>query len=146
MVAALKTAIGDRLNEAFSVRDKLERKDAISVLKKDVIAGLSEQNEANGWNPAEVSKQFSELEYETMRGSVLSTKVRIDGRALDTVRPIASKVSILPRVHGSALFTRGETQAHVAVPLGPARARQTHAAVYGGAKAPHLFHQTYNRE
>src|SRR3546814_8136019 len=97
MVAALKTAIGDRLNEAFSVRDKLERKDAISVLKKDVIAGLSEQIEANGWNPAEVSKPFSELAYETLRGSVLSTKVRIDGRALDTVRPIASQVSILDR-------------------------------------------------
>src|SRR3546814_18891444 len=74
MVAALKTAIGDRLNEAFSVRDKLERKDAISVLKKDVTAGLSEQIEANGWNPAEVSKQFSELEYETMHGPVLSTQ------------------------------------------------------------------------
>src|SRR3546814_5038811 len=63
-----------------------------------IFAGLSEQIEANGWNPAEVSKQFSELEYETMCGSVLSTKVRIDGRALDTVRPIASKVSILPQI------------------------------------------------
>src|SRR3546814_557406 len=143
MVAALKTAIGDRLNEAFSVRDKLERKDAISVLKKDVIAGLSEQIEANGWNPAEVSKQFSELEYETMRGSVLSTKVRIDGRALDTVRPIASKVSILPRVHGSALFTRGETQAIVAVTLGTARDGQIIDAVSGEYKEHFLFHYNF---
>src|SRR5688572_19917139 len=121
MVAALKAAIGDRLTQAFSVRDKLERKEAISALKKDVVAGLAEQIEANGWNQAEVSKQFSELEYETMRNSVLSTKVRIDGRALDTVRPISAKVGVLPRTHGSALFTRGETQAIVVTTLGTAR-------------------------
>src|SRR3546814_313999 len=127
----------------FRSRDKLARKDAISVLKKDVIAGLSEQIEANGWNPAEVSKQFSELEYETMRGSVLSTKVRIDGRALDTVRPIASKVSILPRVHGSALFTRGETQAIVAVTLGTARDGQIIDAVSGEYKEHFLFHYNF---
>src|SRR3546814_14061271 len=142
MVAALKTAIGDRLNEAFSVRDKLERKDAISVLKKDVIAGLSEQIEANGWNPAEVSKQFSELEYETMRGSVLSTKVRIDGRALDTVRPIASKVRILPRVHGSALFPLGATQALVAAPLATPRASPTSDAASRYSKQTPLFPST----
>src|SRR3546814_1049728 len=125
MVAALGAAIGDRLTQAFAVRDKLERKDAISALKKDVIASLAPQIEANGWNPAEVSRQFSELEYETMRGAVLASKVRIDGRALDTVRPIASKVSILPRVHGSSLFTRGETQAIVAVTLATARSEST---------------------
>src|SRR3546814_21069769 len=77
----------------------------------------------------EVSKQFSELEYETMRGSVLSTKVRIDGRALATVRPIASKVGVLPRTPGSALFTRGETQAIVVTTLGTARDGQIIAAV-----------------
>ncbi|MGN7724992.1 polyribonucleotide nucleotidyltransferase [Luteimonas sp. 22616] len=143
MIGALKTAIGDRLTQAFAVRDKLERKDAISALKKDVISGLAEQIEANGWNPAEVSKQFSELEYETMRGAVLSSKIRIDGRALDTVRPIASKVSILPRVHGSALFTRGETQAIVAVTLGTARDGQIIDAVGGEYKDHFLFHYNF---
>src|SRR3546814_20782789 len=86
MVAALKTAIGDRLNEAFSGRDKLERKDAISVLKKDVIAGLSEPIEATGWNPAEVPKQFSEPEYENMGGPVHSPKVRTARPCPETVR------------------------------------------------------------
>src|SRR5690606_25889090 len=143
MVAAIKTAVGDRLTQAFAVRDKLERKDAISALKKDVIAGLAEQIEANGWNPAEVSKQFSELEYETMRGSVLSTKVRIDGRALDTVRPIASKVGVLPRTHGSALFTRGETQAIVVTTLGTARDGQIIDAVSGEYKEHFLFHYNF---
>ncbi len=143
MVGALKTAIGDRLAQAFAVRDKLERKDAISALKKDVLASLAPQIESNGWNPSDVSKQFSELEYDTMRGAVLSSKIRIDGRALDTVRPIASKVGILPRVHGSALFTRGETQAIVAVTLGTARDGQVIDAVAGEYKDHFLFHYNF---
>ncbi len=143
MIDAIKAAIGDRLGAAFQVRDKLERKDAISALKKDVMAGLAGQIEANGWNAAEASKEFGELEYQTMRNSVLSTKVRIDGRALDTVRPIASKVTILPRVHGSALFTRGETQAIVAVTLGTARDGQVIDAVGGEYKEHFLFHYNF---
>ncbi len=143
MVGALKAAIGDRLTQAFAVRDKLERKDAISALKKDVLASLAEQCEANGWKAAELSKEFGELEYQTMRDSVLATKIRIDGRALDTVRPIASKVGILPRVHGSSLFTRGETQAIVAVTLGTARDGQIIDAVGGEYKEHFLFHYNF---
>ncbi|MDQ2702251.1 MAG: polyribonucleotide nucleotidyltransferase [Pseudomonadota bacterium] len=143
MISALNAAIGDRLTQAFSVRDKLQRRDAISVLKKEVIASLAAQIEANGWNPAEVSKQFGELEYQTMRNAVLDTKVRIDGRALDTVRPIASRVGVLPRVHGSSLFTRGETQAIVAVTLGTARDGQVIDAVAGEYKEHFLFHYNF---
>lgn len=143
LVVALKTALGDRLTQAFAVRDKLERKDAISALKKDVLASMAEQIEANGWTNGEVSKQFSELEYSTLRGTVLSTKVRIDGRAPDAVRGISSKVSILPRVHGSALFTRGETQAIVAVTLGTARDGQVIDAVGGEYKDHFLFHYNF---
>jgi len=143
LIGALKGAIGDKLSTAFQVRDKLERKDAISALKKAVLAELGPQIEANGWNPAEASKEFGELEYQTMRGSVLATKVRIDGRALDTVRPITSKVSVLPRVHGSSLFTRGETQAIVAVTLGTARDGQVIDAVGGEYKEHFLFHYNF---
>ncbi|MGY0798395.1 polyribonucleotide nucleotidyltransferase [Lysobacter sp. A286] len=143
LVDALKTAIGDRLTQAFAVSDKLERKDAISALKKDVIASLAPQAEANDWKTSDLSKQFSVFEYGTMRGSVLSSKVRIDGRALDTVRPIASRVGILPRVHGSALFTRGETQAIVAVTLGTARDGQVIDAVAGEYKDHFLFHYNF---
>jgi len=143
LVDALKAAIGDRLTQAFAVRDKLERKDAISALKKDVMAALAEQAEANGWKAAELAKEFGELEYQTMRDAVLATKVRIDGRALDTVRPIASKVGILPRVHGSSLFTRGETQAIVAVTLGTARDGQIIDAVGGEYKEHFLFHYNF---
>ncbi len=143
MIGAIKAAVGERLGAAFQVRDKLERKDAISALKKDVMAGLAGHIEANGWNAGEASKEFGELEYQTMRNSVLSTKIRIDGRALDTVRAIASKVTILPRVHGSSLFTRGETQAIVAVTLGTARDGQVIDAVGGEYKEHFLFHYNF---
>ncbi|MBP6750587.1 MAG: polyribonucleotide nucleotidyltransferase [Xanthomonadaceae bacterium] len=143
LIDALKAAIGDRLGAAFQIRDKLARRDAISALKKDVMAGLCDTIQANGWNGAEASKEFGELEYQTMRGSVLSTKVRIDGRALDTVRPIASKVGVLPRVHGSALFTRGETQAIVVTTLGTARDGQIIDAVSGEYKEHFLFHYNF---
>ncbi len=143
MIGAIKAAVGERLGAAFQVRDKLERKDAISALKKDVMAGLAGQIEAHGWNTGEASKEFGELEYQTMRNSVLSTKIRIDGRALDTVRAIASKVTILPRVHGSSLFTRGETQAIVAVTLGTARDGQVIDAVGGEYKEHFLFHYNF---
>ena len=143
LIGALKAAVGERLGAAFQVRDKLERKDAISTLKKDVMTGLAAQIEAHGWNAGEASKEFGELEYQTMRDSVLSTKIRIDGRALDTVRAIASKVTILPRVHGSSLFTRGETQAIVAVTLGTARDGQVIDAVGGEYKEHFLFHYNF---
>ncbi|MFC3549705.1 polyribonucleotide nucleotidyltransferase [Lysobacter cavernae] len=143
MVGALKTAIGDRLTQAFTVRDKLERKDAISALKKDVLASLAAQAEANEWKAADLSKEFGELEYSTMRAAVLSTKIRIDGRALDTVRGIASKVGVLPRTHGSSLFTRGETQAIVVATLGTARDGQIIDAVSGEYKEHFLFHYNF---
>jgi polyribonucleotide nucleotidyltransferase len=143
MLGALKTTIGDRLTQAFALRDKLERKDAISALKKDVMATLAPQAEAHGWKAGDLSKEFGEFEYQTMRNAVLSSKIRIDGRALDTVRPIASRVGILPRVHGSSLFTRGETQAIVAVTLGTARDGQVIDAVSGEYKDHFLFHYNF---
>ncbi|MDH5823479.1 polyribonucleotide nucleotidyltransferase [Luteimonas sp. RD2P54] len=143
MVAALKAAIGDRLDQAFQIRDKLKRREAISALKKETTESLAAQIEANGWDPAALSKEFGELEYQTLRNAVLSTKVRIDGRALDTVRPISSKVGILPRTHGSALFTRGETQAIVVTTLGTARDGQIIDAVGGEYKEHFLFHYNF---
>ncbi|MDV9040775.1 polyribonucleotide nucleotidyltransferase [Stenotrophomonas sp. RAC2] len=143
LISALKEAIGPRLGEAFQVRDKLQRRDAISAIKKDVFETLAGRVAAEGWNPAELSKEFGELEYRTMRDSVLDTKVRIDGRALDTVRPIAVKTGVLPRTHGSSLFTRGETQAIVTITLGTARDGQVIDAVAGEYKENFLFHYNF---
>jgi len=143
LIAGLKEVIGSQLVDAFKIHDKLQRRDAISAIKKDTFQTLAGRAEADGWSTGDLSKEFGELEYQTMRGSVLDTKIRIDGRALDTVRPIASKVSILPRVHGSALFTRGETQAIVAITLGTARDGQVIDAVAGEYKEHFLFHYNF---
>jgi len=143
MIAALKEAVGGQLASAFQVRDKLQRRDAISAIKKDVMAGLAGRAESEGWNAGEMSKEFGELEYQTMRGSVLDTKVRIDGRKLDDIRAITCKVGVLPRVHGSALFTRGETQALVVTTLGTARDGQIMDDVAGEWKEHFLFHYNF---
>ena len=143
LISALQEAVGGKLGEAFQVRDKLQRRDAISAIKKDVVETLAGRVAAEGWNSAELSKEFGELEYSTMRNSVLDTKVRIDGRALDTVRPIAVKTGVLPRTHGSSLFTRGETQAIVTITLGTARDGQVIDAVAGEYKENFLFHYNF---
>jgi polyribonucleotide nucleotidyltransferase len=143
VINALKEAVGNQLAEAFKVRDKLQRRDAIAAIKKDVMSALAGRAEADGWNAGEMAKEFGELEYQTMRSSVLDTKIRIDGRDLTTVRPITCKVGVLPRTHGSALFTRGETQAIVVTTLGTARDGQIIDAVSGEYKENFLFHYNF---
>ncbi len=143
LIAALKEAVGTQMAEAFQIRDKLQRRDALSAIKKDVVERIAGRIESEGWNGGEIAKELGELEYRTMRDSVLATKVRIDGRALDTVRPISSKVSVLPRTHGSSLFTRGETQAIVVATLGTARDGQVIDAVSGEYKENFLFHYNF---
>src|SRR5690242_6621047 len=96
LVAALKGEVGNKLEEAFQIRDKLQRRDAIAAIKADALEALKPQAEANAWSTAELAKEFGELEYRTMRDSVLKTKVRIDGRQLDDIRPISVRVGVLP--------------------------------------------------
>ena len=143
LIAVLKEVAGTQLAEAFKIHDKIQRRDAIAAIKKDVVEQLAGRLEAEGWDKAELSKEFGELEYRTMRDSVLDTKVRIDGRALDTVRPITVKAGVLPRTHGSALFTRGETQAIVITTLGTARDGQIIDAIGGEYKDNFLFHYNF---
>ena len=143
LVAALKGAIGNKLADAFQIRDKLQRRDAINALKKDVLESLKAQAEAKGWLAADLAKEFADLEYRTLRDGVLKTKQRIDGRNLDDIRPITVRVGVLPRTHGSALFTRGETQALVVVTLGTTRDAQIVDAPEGESKDPFLFHYNF---
>ena len=143
LIAAVDAAVGDRLSTAYAVRDKLERRDAISKLKSEIVEALKPQAEANGWNLADVGKEFGELEYNTMRASVLKTRTRLDGRDLVTVRQISVRTGVLPRTHGSALFTRGETQALVTTTLGTTRDGQVIDAVSGEYKEHFLFHYNF---
>ncbi|HEX7917647.1 polyribonucleotide nucleotidyltransferase [Rudaea sp.] len=144
-IGALKEAVGTQLEQAFQIRDKLQRRDAISAIKSDVLTGLAGRIEAEKWDKVELAKEFGELEYRTLRDSVLASKVRIDGRKLDDIRPITVRVGVLPRTHGSALFTRGETQALVIVTLGTARDAQIIDAPEGESKDPFLFHYNFAR-
>jgi len=143
LIRELEATVGKNLSAAFQVKDKLQRRDAISALKKDAMETLKPLAEKHGWLAADIAKEFGELEYNTMRASVLSTKVRIDGRDLSTVRPITVKTGVLPRTHGSALFTRGETQALVVATLGTARDGQIIDAIEGEHKDHFLFHYNF---
>jgi len=140
---AVKAAVGNRFAEAFQIRDKLARRDVISALKSDVKASIAADAEANGWTDGDIGNAFGEVEYRTLRDGVLSTKVRIDGRQLDDVRPISVRVGVLPRTHGSALFTRGETQALVVATLGTTRDSQLIDAPEGEWKDTFLFHYNF---
>ncbi|MFO1507486.1 MAG: polyribonucleotide nucleotidyltransferase [Lysobacterales bacterium] len=141
--AALVEATGRRLADAYAVHDKLERRDAIAAVKKDVTDKLATVAEAKGWSPADIGRELAELEYRTLRSGVLDTRARIDGRGLEDIRPITVRVGVLPRTHGSALFTRGETQALVTVTLGTARDAQIIDAPEGESKDPFLFHYNF---
>ncbi|MGF6493185.1 polyribonucleotide nucleotidyltransferase [Luteibacter sp. 621] len=140
---AVKAAVGNRFAEAFQIRDKLARRDVISALKSDVKTAIAADAEANGWTDGDIGAAFGEVEYRTLRDGVLSTKVRIDGRQLDDVRPITVRVGVLPRTHGSALFTRGETQALVVATLGTTRDSQIIDAPEGEWKDTFLFHYNF---
>jgi polyribonucleotide nucleotidyltransferase len=142
-IDAVKNAVGNRFTEAFQIRDKLARRDVVSALKTDVKAALAAQYEANGWTDAHISNAFGEVEYRTLRDGVLKTKVRIDGRQLDDIRAISVRVGVLPRTHGSALFTRGETQALVVATLGTTRDSQLIDAPEGEWKDTFLFHYNF---
>jgi polyribonucleotide nucleotidyltransferase len=140
---AVKATVGSRFTEAFQIRDKLARRDVVSALKSEVKTAIAADAEANGWTDADIGNAFGEVEYRTLRDGVLSTKVRIDGRQLDDVRPISVRVGVLPRTHGSALFTRGETQALVVATLGTTRDSQLIDAPEGEWKDTFLFHYNF---
>jgi polyribonucleotide nucleotidyltransferase len=139
----LHAALGDRAAKAFQIRDKIERRDALAAAKADAKTSIAAQAEAAGWSDMDIANALGEIEYRTMRDAVLASKIRIDGRKLDDIRPITVRVGVLPRTHGSALFTRGETQALVVVTLGTARDAQIIDAPEGESKDAFLFHYNF---
>jgi polyribonucleotide nucleotidyltransferase len=105
----------DDLKKAFGTRDKQDRSNQISEIT-DKAKKLFEENE--NYTDLDVNSELKNLEKRIVRTDILKNKNRIDGRSLSDVRPISCEVGILPRTHGSALFTRGETQAIVTATLG----------------------------
>ncbi len=115
LVARVRELAGERVEEALNLPEKAERAQALAALRATVTEQLTAEFPENA---KDVSAVLDEIEYETMRSQVLERGERIDGRDPDTVRPITCEVGVLPRAHGSALFTRGQTQALVSTTLG----------------------------
>jgi polyribonucleotide nucleotidyltransferase len=121
LAAKVATLAEARLLEAVKIRSKQERYAAVGVIKEEIVAELVDEEASN---KEEISETLSALQKRVVRQMIISDKIRIDGRDFNTVRPINCEVGLLPRAHGSALFTRGETQALVAVALGTSKDEQ----------------------
>jgi len=146
--AALVEAIDSRAKssviEAYQIQDKMQRQDRLGEIRSALLAELvaTEENDT-GWSDGDVSKGISSLEKSVVRGQVIDGKPRIDGRDNDTVRPISIRTGIFPRTHGSALFTRGETQAIVVTTLGTERDAQMIDAIEGEYKDSFMLHYNF---
>ncbi|MEM6744835.1 MAG: polyribonucleotide nucleotidyltransferase [Pseudomonadota bacterium] len=137
--AKVKAAGEDAMRAAFAIRDKQDRQAAISAARQTILDALSDEDKED---PG-LKGSFKDLESEVLRGDVIKTGARIDGRSLTTVRPIVSEVGVLPRTHGSSLFTRGETQALVVTTLGTGDDEQIIDALEGEWRERFLLHYNF---
>ncbi len=133
---------GQSLREAYRVPDKLARQKRLGEVRREVIDRLGETAE-NGYETRDVRDALETLEKRIVRGWILAGESRIDGRDVKTVRPIQNRVGVLPRTHGSALFTRGETQAMVVTTLGTTRDAQIIDAIEGERREPFMLHYNF---
>ena len=139
---AVKAAAHDSLAEAYRITEKQSRYARVGEIKKAVIEQLS-GGEASKYSADQVDGQLFKLESNIVRERILNGEPRIDGRDSTTVRPITIKVGVLPRTHGSALFTRGETQALVVTTLGTGRDAQIIDALEGERREPFMLHYNF---
>ncbi len=144
--SALQAALAARaegpLGEAYRITDKQQRHARIGQIKKEALAALSTA-EMPQWTTDAIDSEFFKLESRIVRERILAGEPRIDGRDTRTVRPISIEVGVLARAHGSALFTRGETQALVATTLGTTRDSQIIDALEGERREPFMFHYNF---
>ncbi|MDA9159405.1 polyribonucleotide nucleotidyltransferase [Rhodobacteraceae bacterium] len=139
LYAAAKSAGEADMRAAFALTDKQERTAAVNAARETIKAALSEEQLAD----ANLGSALKKLEAGILRGDVVKTGKRIDGRALDTVRPIVCETGMLPRTHGSALFTRGETQGLVVTTLGTGDDEQIIDALHGNSRSNFLLHYNF---
>ncbi|HEX2494404.1 MAG TPA: polyribonucleotide nucleotidyltransferase [Steroidobacter sp.] len=144
--AALDAAVAARaeaaLSDAYKIIEKQARRDRIKEIR-DAAVGALASGDAPAFDEESVLKEFGNLEYRIVRRRVLAGEPRIDGRDMKTVRPISIRTGALPRTHGSALFTRGETQALVVTTLGTGRDAQIIDALSGERKEPFMLHYNF---
>ncbi|KKM70937.1 hypothetical protein LCGC14_1435710, partial [marine sediment metagenome] len=138
---AVKAQAFAGIEAAYAISDKLERQEQLSVLREAAVAELV--TEDSDKSEDDVKGVFAKLEKELVRGRIIDGKPRIDGRDTSSVRPIFVETTVLPRVHGSALFTRGETQAIVVATLGAERDAQMIDAVEGEYRDRFMLHYNF---
>ena len=140
LVAAVEAAASGPLGEAYRITEKTERYERVGQVKDDVVAQLATDD---GPSEDDIKDIFKSLEKQIVRGRILAGEPRIDGRDNRTVRAIACEVDVLAKAHGSALFTRGETQAIGAVTLGSTRDAQIIDALEGERRDPFMLHYNF---
>jgi polyribonucleotide nucleotidyltransferase len=142
LASAVSAAAEAALTDAYQIAEKLTRQQRVRAIRDQTVAEITAR-EPERWTARVIEAAFSTLESEIVRGRILSGQPRIDGRDTRTVRPITARVGVLPRTHGSALFTRGETQALVVTTLGTERDAQIIDAIEGEYRQPFLLHYNF---
>jgi len=142
LLSAIKAEFGEAISEAYTITIKQQRYSRLDQLREQVIARFATEGEGQP-SVGEVKEAFGLLEYRTVRENIVNGKPRIDGRDTRTVRPLKIEVGVLPKTHGSALFTRGETQALVVATLGTARDAQLLDTLEGEKKDAFMLHYNF---
>ncbi len=140
--AAVESVCGEALRSAYTIADKMERYAALDAAIAAAKAELSE-GESPAYDAEEVMNAIGKLKKDIVRGRIIAGEPRIDGRDTETVRPIYIRTGVLPRTHGSALFTRGETQAMVVTTLGTERDSQIVDALEGERREAFMLHYNF---
>ena len=140
LLSLMEQGLGGELGQAYAEAQKQARHEKVAAVK---ARALELHGGAEGENAQLVSSQFKELEARVVRNAILDTGRRIDGRDVRTVRPILAEVGVLPRVHGSALFTRGETQAMVVATLGTGNDEQIIDSLEGESREHYMLHYNF---
>lgn len=142
LTAEMESICGAGLGDAYRIADKLERYGALDRVRDAAVETLAAGEEPK-WSEQRVRSAIERLEERVVRGRILAGEPRIDGRDNRTVRPITIRTGLLPRTHGSALFTRGETQALVVTTLGTERDSQIVDALEGERREPFMLHYNF---
>ena len=137
---SLKDKYKDKISEAYSIIKKQDRNDSLSKIKEEILA--NELNEESD-NESDILSYYSKAQKSIVRDRIIAGEKRIDGRDSSTVRAIDVKIGVLPRTHGSALFTRGETQALVVTTLGTNKDAQMIDSLNGRIDEPFIFHYNF---
>jgi len=139
LLNVIKEQFGAQISAAYAITQKQERHNQLDIVRNQAITALSTEEISE----QEIKNAFSEIEYQIVRANILAGKPRIDGRDTKTVRPLYIEVGVLPKTHGSALFTRGETQALVVATLGTARDSQLLDTLEGERRDHFMLHYNF---